>query len=150
MELSLSFTQFWTFAIHRAEHRNALAYHKCCDSWTSRNANTIRATHIEEISWSKIISTLDRSVEDRSQALQAKMIAEGMQIPVIVNRPCKTNPTQKVASKRGRKPQAALNQPEIVEPAPAEVEFTFRDQGPNDLVTPSGRYPMTKIQSTHN
>lgn len=108
----LSFEAFWTFATTKARQKNALHYHKCCDIWTTRKCKFARASHNLSISWAEFLFTLDRSGSDQKQVAQAKMIEEGMQISVVINKPCQHNSTATIKPTRGRKPRQPSMQPQ--------------------------------------
>lgn len=132
MESFLSFNDFWALSIHKLENRNSLSYHACCDIWTTRNCKSTRSSHKLETKWTELISTLDKATEDKKVALLGKMIEEGMQIPVVINKPCQHNPNASVASGRGRKPQKLSAHPQNLQTSPA----------PRDLIPPS-QHPRT-------
>ena len=91
MSLTLSFEAFWTFAMERVQKHNTLTYHKCCDVWTTLKSKAARNSHLSRETWEFILAglkTASNSEKDKKRALQAKMIEEGMQIPVVVNQYC--------------------------------------------------------------
>jgi hypothetical protein len=89
---TLSFDDFWLKATSADKSYNGFAYHSCCDSWTSRAPGTKRATHSKQLPWRKLMATLDKSTEDKKQALLAKMTEESWRVPVIFNAGCQARP----------------------------------------------------------
>lgn len=138
MSLSLSYNDFWRFAMERLKQRNYLSYHPCCDVWTTRNSKCIKETHTSVTSWKEVMATLDKSVEDGQVALQAKMLEEGWQIPVVVNKPCRLNPNSSLAGKRG--PKTKYKQVFIEPPFSGQMvpDYELPDQSPMDKMHPSG------------
>ena len=122
MVFQLSFEDFWVFAHKCKTQNNAPSYHPCCDFWTTRGAVAIKATHQKTVTWKQLNSSLDRSV-DQKQALQAKMIEEGMQIPVVFNQCCKLAAAPNLQSNRGRKVQYKLSQPSDPQAVLASQDF---------------------------
>lgn len=112
MEPLPSFEAFWTFAATKAQQKNGLCYHKCCDIWTTRKSKFARASHNVSTTWAQFLSTLDRSDSDQKQVAQAKMIEDRMKIPVIMNKVCQCNSNRTIRPKRGRKPLQPSIQPE--------------------------------------
>lgn len=143
MALQLPFDAFWTFATERAQQRNTLSYHKCCDVWTTRTSKTLKASHSSSAIWSAVLLTLDRSASDQKQALHAKMIEEGMQIPVLINNVCIHNLTASVASQRGRKFKIRTFQSELAQPCLDNQDFEHPDQTAQNMETPSSIFCLT-------
>lgn len=98
MEKTLPFEDFWKFTEAQNKNGNGLYYHPCCDVWSTRNSKAKRASHSQFFQWQKIISTLDRSISNKKQALQAMMHETGIKIPVVVNKAC-FNKSSTISSK---------------------------------------------------
>lgn len=88
MENDLPFDQFWELASKKNMKGNALAYHRCCDVWSTRNSKKFRDSHIEIALWRQVMMTLDRSIDDKKQALRTKLIEQRRRTTVIINQPC--------------------------------------------------------------
>lgn len=84
----LGYDSFWDFATERSQQSNDLSHHKCCDSWTTRQAKKVRASHTQEIKWRHLLSNLKCPPEDQKAHLQAKMIEECWRLPVVLNKSC--------------------------------------------------------------
>ena len=132
MDAHAPFDQFWTYICQLNKQGNNLCYHPCCDVWTSRYAETKKASHTKTIQWKELVLTLDRSAADKKQALQAKMIEEGMQVPIKLNEYCKHNSEASVRSKRGRKAQQKVSQPEPLQPSLVSQDFVAPPLGYSD------------------
>ena len=87
--MALSFEELWKKLSDGKVAGNTLYYHPCCDIWTSKSSKTKRATHIKQMPFRKILSILDKSIEDKKNALMVKMVEEGWRIPAILNEVCK-------------------------------------------------------------
>jgi hypothetical protein len=90
MRKTLTFDELWKLAKRTASVCNGLTYYHSCDIWTSRSAKVSRDSHKQKLQWKNLLSTLDKSCEDKEQALLAKMIEEGWQLPAILNEPCQS------------------------------------------------------------
>ena len=88
VETSLDFEAFWILASSHAQRRNTLAYHQCCDVWTTRNSKKARTSHKQITHWIQVMLSLDRSVPDKKQALLAKLTEERRRTNVLVNVKC--------------------------------------------------------------
>lgn len=142
MSLSLPFDEFWSFAQARLQQRNYLSYHRCCDSWSTRNSKYIKESHSSMIHWREIMATLDRSIEDKKQALQAMMVEEGWQIPVVVNKHCLLNPNPNQPGKRGPKLKHKPFVPEVAYSRPIGQNFMFPDQAFQNMMLATGMHPF--------
>jgi hypothetical protein len=88
MDTSLDFEAFWILASSQAQSRNTLAYHQCCDVWTTRNSKKARNSHKQITHWIQVMLSLDRSVPDKKQALLAKLTEERRRTTVLMNLKC--------------------------------------------------------------
>jgi hypothetical protein len=88
MKKTLTFEELWKMATMAANARNGLTYHHCCDKWTSRSAKVSRDSHKQKLQWKNLLSIVDKSYEDKKQALLAKMTEEGWRLPAILNEAC--------------------------------------------------------------
>lgn len=89
----LTFEQLWE-KVNASS--NGIYYHLCCDVWTTRSSKAKRASHIKFLQWRKIMASLDKNMDDKKQALLAKMTEEGWRNPVVVNQVCQTQPATTV------------------------------------------------------
>jgi hypothetical protein len=87
MEKKITFEDFWVLAIKASKHRNTPSYHPCCDTWSTRFSKS-KCSHRQSVTWKKMMASLDRSIENKKQALQVKMREDGLQIPILLNQPC--------------------------------------------------------------
>lgn len=92
MSRTLGLEQLWEMASSTANSRNGLFYHPCCDVWSTRASKAKRASHSKHLQWRQITSTLDKSVEDKKQALLAKMTEGGWRLPALLNEACHFKP----------------------------------------------------------
>jgi len=88
MPKTLAFQDLWNMAVAASNAHNGLAYHPCCDSWTTRASKTKRKSHRQKLQWRELLATLDRDAEDKKQALLVKMTEEGWRIPALLNQSC--------------------------------------------------------------
>ena len=88
MDTSLDFEAFWILASSQAQSRNTLAYHQCCDVWTTRNSKKARTSHKHITHWIQVMLSLGRSVPDKKQALLAKLTEERRRTTVLMNFKC--------------------------------------------------------------
>ena len=111
---TLTFEQLWSLATSVIHGGNGLYYHPCCDIWTTRGSITKRSSHSKSLHWRKLLSTLDKSIDDKKQALFAKMTKEDWRLPALLNETChpRARPTLQ--------PQSAF-------------ELHYPDQIPQDL-----------------
>ena len=139
MATNLSFDSFWDKAILSDSSFNGLVYHSCCDVWTSRSSKAKRASHIYQLPWRKVISSLDKSCEDKKQALLAKMTEEGWRLPALLNEYCKCQPRSRVQSNHPFK----LPQPDQ---PPEQLQLSLSPQGFFDPIPdyPPHQDPGTK------
>jgi hypothetical protein len=86
--MSLSFDELWKKLSEGKLAGNTLYYHPCCDVWTSKSSKTKRESHPKHLPFRRILSTLDKSLEDKKQALLVKMVEEGWRIPAVLNARC--------------------------------------------------------------
>ena len=107
----INFEEFWLYALSLEKHRNDVAYHRCCDVWTSRNAKKARTSHSETINWRELIKSLDQSSQDKKLLLQARMVEEQWSIPIILNQPCRSAMTTK--NKKNQKNKGKINIDEL-------------------------------------
>jgi hypothetical protein len=138
MSTLLSFEDLWNTATAAANAHNGLAHHSCCDSWTSKGAKIKRKSHKKHESWGKLLLSLDKAVEDKKQALQAKMIEEGWRLPAVLNEACQARP------KQTRQPQTAfrLHQPDL---PPQDFQASLAHRG---LIVASQDHPGNQATST--
>lgn len=90
---NLTFDQLWDKANSAKQGSNGLYYHPCCDIWTTRGSEAKRASHSKHFHWRQLISTLDKSCEDKKKALLAKMAEEDWRVPIVLNEACQVRPT---------------------------------------------------------
>jgi hypothetical protein len=87
-----SFEDLWDFALNQGKSRNDVAYHSCCDVWTTRGAEKARSSHLKKIRWKELMAALETNgEEDKKKLMHAKMIEEGWRIPFLLNKPCFSN-----------------------------------------------------------
>ena len=98
----LTFDELWAMGNSGSIGGNTLYYHPCCDVWTSKAAKSKRASHAKYLRWGEILLTLDKNIEDKKQALQAKMIEDNMTRSIILNQRCKHNLGSVVGKKSRR------------------------------------------------
>ena len=91
MSKVLPFEDFWKLANPLNHGGNGLAYHACCDVWTTRNTKNKRASHTHTLQWRQIAATFDKAVDDKKKALEIKMSQERWQIPIILNKTCRNS-----------------------------------------------------------
>ena len=80
------------------------------------------------------MASLDKSLENRKQALMAKMTEEGWRVPAILNEPCLSLPNPSLGH------PATFNshfEPVMIEASPAAQDFTRPGQVPFVFDTPS-------------
>jgi hypothetical protein len=123
MERKLTFEQLWDLSQSVLTSCNGLYYHLCCDIWTTRSSKVKRNSHSKKASWRKIISTLDRTIEDKKLALLAKMIEEGWKIPVTLNEPCQVQPKPNLHQQHGFRPHKPSIQPQDLQASLAPPDF---------------------------
>lgn len=144
---ALAFGELWALVSTTNKSSNGLCYHPCCDTWTTRGATTKRASHSNCLKWQKLSSTLDKSIEDKKQALQAKMIEEGWRLPALLNEVCSS------ATRQTGQPQVAfkLHQP-LLQPQDSLASLTpqnlaeIRFDQPEDLAQ-SNLYLISSFSS---
>ena len=98
----MNFEELWLYALSLEKHRNYVAYHRCCDVWTSRNAKKARTSHSETINWRELIKSFDQPFQDKKVLLQAKMVEEQWSIPVILNQSCRSAFINKKKKNKGK------------------------------------------------
>ena len=133
----LSFNELWELAVAANKAANGIYYHPCCDVWTTRGSVAKRSSHLKKLQWRKLISTLDKSCEDKKQALLAKMIEEGWRVPAVLNKLCECHLRQSVDQSRHFKTHNPDQRPEELVSAlpsqdfiePSYHHFAFQDQG---------------------
>ena len=79
------FEKLWSKAIQAYTGNNTIYYHNCCDTWSNRHRKNINYRHCNVTSWSKLISGLGSSMDEKKAALKVKMIKEHWQLPAIFN-----------------------------------------------------------------
>jgi hypothetical protein len=129
MTKNMAFDPLWTLATAAARAHNGLAYHPCCDVWTSKASNAIRNSHKQKLQWKNLLSTLDKAAEDKKQALLGKMTEEGWRIPVVLNQACVCQPAQIVPRQSTFKPFQLNLQPQDLQASFASQDFALT--GPN-------------------
>ena len=85
----LNFDLLWNQATMVNKACNSIYYHPCCDVWTTRSSRIKRSSHTNYLPWRKLLSTLDKTSNDKKQALRTKMIEEGWRLPAVINEGCK-------------------------------------------------------------
>lgn len=136
-----AFDELWRLATKADKSFNGLCYHQCCDTWTTRGAEAKRATHKEKIKWRKLMSTLDKSCEDKKQALRAKMAEERWKLPVVFNEACKVRPNPSQQQQLAFR----LYQPQDLQTPPLlHNRQTFPWQGAPEEATPSSQIILTQ------
>ena len=98
MQNFISFDTFWDLAIKKLLHCNALSYHPCCDTWSTRFSKS-KSSHYGLITWKELIQPLDRSKNDKKQAFRAMMEEKAMNTAVVLNKPCSKTQTNEIAFK---------------------------------------------------
>ena len=84
------FENLWHLALTKGKSRNDVAYHSCCDVWTTRGAEKARASHVKITRWRELMADLGYSrEEDKKTLLLAKMVEEQWALPAVINRPCR-------------------------------------------------------------
>ena len=137
MQALLTFDQLWDKANTAKQGGNVLFYHPCCDVWTTRSSKAARNSHSKYMQWGKLILTLEKNIEDKKQALQAKMIEEGWRLPALLNEPCKCHLRITPDPNLPFKPHNPDQRPEELRPAlppqgfidPLPIHFAFQDPG---------------------
>jgi len=143
MRRLVEFETLWTTGIASAKACNGICYHPCCDVWTTKGAKTIRKSHVKAQQWRNLLLTLDKSVEDKKQALLSKMTEEGWRLPAVLNETCQARPAptfQQQTAFRLRQPDI---QPQDLQAGFSSLDFVYPDQLPFELVTPSSIYYFT-------
>lgn len=90
--MALSFEELWNKLSVGKAAGNTLYYHPCCDIWTSKNSKTKRASHAKQMPFRRIMSILDKSIDDKKLALMVKMAEQGWRIPAVLNEACTLKP----------------------------------------------------------
>lgn len=145
MSRHLTFEELWE-RINSVNHSfNGLNYHPCCDVWTTRSSKTKRATHKTHLHWRQITALLDKSFEDKKQALLAKMTEEEWRLPALLNEFCQVRPGPIFQQQSAFR----LHQPDI-QPQDLEADFSprnyvFEGQVPSELVSASGNQLFTMM-----
>jgi hypothetical protein len=88
MNRELDFCELWDLAIANLKQGNAIAYHPCCATWSTRGFKKLRQTHSQTHSWGSIIKALDPSIVDKKQALLSQLVGDKGYFKIIINRPC--------------------------------------------------------------
>ena len=143
MATLLTFDELWAKINSAHKAGNSFYYHPCCDVWTTRASKAKRASHTSHLQWKQISATLDKSVEDKKQALQAKMIEECWRLPSVVNGPCSRQPNQ---SSGHQLPFNLYNQDQpqqCVQAGLAEQDFIYPSQTAAEMTTISGACCLT-------
>ena len=122
---------------------NNLFYHSCCDVWTTRDAKPKRVAHKNHLAWRKLALTFDKTIEDRKQALLAKMTEEGWRINVVLNECC----SALSSSISKQQTDLRLHQPGIhpqdLQADLSSLDLIYQDQLPSELITSSGDHCFT-------
>lgn len=84
----LNFEEFWAVVESVARQNHRLAYHPCCDTWSTMNAKRVKKNHKLTIKWGKLFESPHLCLEEKKKILHAKLIEEGLRIPLIINKPC--------------------------------------------------------------
>ena len=136
----LTFDELWQMADSGSIAGNSVYYHPCCDVWTTKASKAKRASHSKYLKWGKLLLTLDKSFEDKKQALHVKMIEERWRLPALLNEACQNQPAPKPSPQHtfNTPPQPA--QPEHFETSVAGRGFDQPVLNLAEIVTPSGRY----------
>ena len=139
----LTFEELWTLVSATNQSSNGICYHTCCDIWTTRGCNKKRTSHLSCLKWQKLSSTLDKSCEDKKQALQAKINEEGWRLPAVLNEPCLVQPSLILHQKDAFR----LDQPDIkshdLQAGLSSLDFIYSDQPSSEMVTPLSMYYFT-------
>lgn len=125
MVRTLNFDEFWVMANSVNESCNSVIYHPCCDVWTTRSSKSKRASHSKNLPWRKLISSLSKSVEEKKEALLAKITDEGWRLPVVLNEACQAHHNQTGRSQaafRPHQPNLSLYNLQFSNPPPAFVQ----------------------------
>ena len=85
-----NFDELWHLALTQGKSRNDIAYHSCCDVWTTRGVKKVRASHVKKLRWKELMASLESNgEEDKKTLLRAKMAEERWRVPVVINEVCK-------------------------------------------------------------
>jgi hypothetical protein len=84
----LTFEEFWAVVESVARQNHRLAYHPCCDTWSTMNAKRVKKNHKLTIKWGKLFESPHLCLEEKKKILHAKLIEEDLRIPLILNEPC--------------------------------------------------------------
>jgi len=130
MSYSVDFNGLWTLIITDGNKGKAMAYHPCCDSWTTRAAKAKRASHISSLQWRIVAASLGNT-DDKKKALEEKMELEEWLLPAVVNRYCLAPPKVKVEEEPPFKPLGRALDPEELRPdlAPLLVSALSPEDG---------------------
>ena len=120
----IEFQELWSIATSAASACNGLVHHPCCDVWTTRAAKLKRASHRTKIQWREILNSLDKSCEDKKQALLAKMTEEGWRLPALLNEACKYQLSQPPRPRDPSKVDQPEQPPQELLPPLAPHHFT--------------------------
>jgi len=123
MQKTLAFNELWKTADTAAKGCNGLCHHPCCDVWTTRAAKTKRASHPRTTQWRQLILTLDKTIEDKKQALLAKMTEEGWRLPALLNEVCQAQSPPTLQQKSAFRPHIPVQQPQDTQASPAPHHF---------------------------
>lgn len=144
MQRCLPFDEFWEMVACLGEAGlKSLFYHSCCDVWTTKAGKTKGTSHKNRFAWHKLALTFDKTIEDKKQALLAKMTEEGWRLDIVINESCTalSSPIlqQKIVS--------ILHQPDIhpqdLQADLSSPDFASQDQPTCELPPSSSRQCFT-------
>jgi hypothetical protein len=128
MSRTLAFDEFWSLGISSASAHHGIAYHPCCDVWTTKSAKTKRNSHPRKLQWKQIISSLGKNIEDKKQALLIKMTEDSWQIPVVLNEACQIRPQLTIQPQSAFKLHNPHQAPQGLRHSLAPQDFTHPGQ----------------------
>ena len=145
--MALSFEELWKKLSEGKTAGNTLYYHPCCDVWTSKNSKTKRASHAKQMPFRRIMSILDKSIEDKKQALMVKMAEEGWRIPAVLNEGCKMKPVASHAVQNTFRLYNPYGLPHNLQAGLVAREFSLSGPAPT-AVYPGSRLSIDQIHLT--
>ena len=86
------FKAFWKLASSRADSRNHLRYHPCCQSWSTRFSSHQLHEHSRTVGWSEVIAGLHKSGLSLERYLELHMTEHCWGLPIRVNTGCTRHP----------------------------------------------------------
>jgi len=98
----LSFDDFWNLVESKGRQNQRMTYHPCCDTWSTKDAKKVRRSHKLSANWKTLFSSCRLSLEEKKKELHAKLIEDGLNIPIILNKPCWTQgrPSMKTEARK--------------------------------------------------